>query len=310
MSNALLLGLLVVVWGASWPIIKIGVMAVPPIWYACLRYVIATACLFAFAAWRRDLVFPSRSDRRLVGVSGTLQMGAYSALTCLALTRLPPGRASVLAFSTPLWVVPLAAWRLQERVSPRALFGVGIGLVGVLVIAAPALDGGGTLLPYAMLMAASAAWAASIVAVRAHRFDASALALAPWQTLVAAALLCFLAFAVEGRPPRIGVGGMASLAYVGPIATAFAYWAVVEAGRRLRATTVAMALLATPSLGVLISALTLGETVTQSLVAGIALVGVGIRLATVAPPGEGEPKRGSRRVSCTESTGTGCRRNA
>lgn len=99
--------------------------------------------------------------------------------------------------------------------------------MGVLVIAAPALHGGGRLLPYAMLMAAAAACAGSIVVVRAHRFDASAPALAPWQTLVAAALLCPLAFAVEGRPPRIGTGEMASLAYVGPIATAFAYWAVV-----------------------------------------------------------------------------------
>ena len=52
-------------------------------------------------------------------------MAAYSALTALALTILPPGRASVLAFSTPIWVVPLAAWRLQERAPRAALFGVG-----------------------------------------------------------------------------------------------------------------------------------------------------------------------------------------
>lgn len=279
----LLLALLVVIWAVSWPVIKIGVTTVSPIWYGCLRYVIATGCLFAFVALRGELVFPSRSDWRLVAVSGVLQMGAYSALTGLALTRLPPGRASVLAFSTPLWVVPLAAWRLHERITRRALFGVGVGLVGVLVIAAPAMQrvGSGQILPYAMLMGAAAAWAISIVFVRGHRFDATPLVLAPWQMLVAAVLLCPLAIAVEGGPPSIAARGMASLAYVGPIATAFAYWAVVEVGRHFRAGTISMALLATPSLGLSISALTLGETVSVSLVAGVILVGAGIRLATL-----------------------------
>ena len=211
-------------------------------------------------------------------------MGSYSALTALALTILPPGRASVLAFSTPLWVVPLAAWWLHERVSWRALLGVGVGIVGMLVIATPALQRGGSgqILSYVMLMGAAAGWAISIVFVRGHRFEATALALAPWQTLVAATLLCALAIVVEGGPPVIGPRGVASLSYVGPIATAFAYWAVVEVGRHFRASTISMALLATPSLGLLISALTLHETVSASLIVGIVLVGAGIRLATAS----------------------------
>ncbi|HEX3236247.1 MAG TPA: hypothetical protein VHR41_18800, partial [Gemmatimonadales bacterium] len=73
-----------------------------------------------------------------------------------------------------------------------------------------------------MLLAAAAAWAVSIVA---------------------ATLLCPLAPVVEGPTPEIGTAGVASLAYVGPVATAFAYWAVVEVGRRVRASTISMALL-------------------------------------------------------------------
>jgi len=37
-----------------------------------------------------------------------------------------------------------------------------------------------------------------------------------------------------------------------------------------------------PALGILISALTLGEAVSVSLIAGVVLIGIGIRLATVA----------------------------
>jgi drug/metabolite transporter (DMT)-like permease len=63
-----LLGVLVLIWGASWPVIKIGVTAVPPIWFACLRYVVGTACLVVIVALRGELTLPSRSDWKLVAV--------------------------------------------------------------------------------------------------------------------------------------------------------------------------------------------------------------------------------------------------
>ena len=269
MTDHWLLIALVLTWAISWPVIKVGVASVPPLWFAALRYAIAAPCLFAVVALRGELAWPPRSDLSLVAMSSLLQMGAYSALTGMALTVLPPGRASVLAFSTPLWVVPLAAWRLRERLTRSGRAGVVLGLAGVLSIAAPSLDGGGHhLSAYAMLIGAAAAWAITIVAVRAHRFAATALALAPWQMLIAAGALLPMALLLEGAPPAIDVRGAASLAYVGPVATAFAYWAVVEAGRRYRASTMSIALLATPSLGIAISTAVLGEAVGMSLIAG------------------------------------------
>jgi drug/metabolite transporter (DMT)-like permease len=279
-----LLALLVLVWAVSWPVIKVGVGVVPPIWFGCLRYAIATVMLAAIAAVQGRLHPPSRADRRLIIVSGALQMAAYSALTGLALTKLPAGRASVLGFSTPLWVVPLAVWRGQERPSRTALLGVGMGLGGILVIALPTmLRGGAQAAPYLMLAAAALAWAISIVFVREHRFDADPLALAPWQTLVASALLFVVAIASEGSPPAVvGARALATLAYVGPVATAFAYWAMVELGRRIPASTLSVALLATPSLGLTISSLVQRERIDAPLLAGIVLVAAGIRLATRA----------------------------
>src|SRR5215813_9056716 len=228
-----LLVLLILTWATSWPVIKVGVGIVPALWFGCLRYAIAASCLFALLALQRELAFPPRSDWPLIAVSGALQMGVYSALTGMALTILPPGRASVLAFSTPLWVVPLASVWLGEEMRIRALIGVALGLSGIITIAAPAFHRGaeGQLTSYGMLIAAAAAWAVSIVFVRRHRFAATPLALAPWQTLVAFALLCPLAIAFEGPIPRVTARAAVSLAYVAPVGTAFAYWAVVETGR-------------------------------------------------------------------------------
>jgi drug/metabolite transporter (DMT)-like permease len=275
----LLLLSLVVIWAVSWPVIKIGVGQISPIWYGCLRYAIAALILFGLVAVRGELALPPRADLPLVVISGALQMAAYSALTGLALTILPPGRASVLAFSTPVLVAPLAAWRLGERVNSRIAAGVIIGCAGIVTIASPSFAvGGKQATAYAMLMGAAAAWAVTIVTVRGHRFISSALSLAPWQMLIAATLLFPVAISAEGLPARFTLLGAATLAYVAPVATAFAYWAVVEAGRKFAASTMSMALLATPSVGLLISAWALDEPISASLLVGLALTAAGIRL--------------------------------
>ena len=76
---------------------------------------------------------------------------------------------------------------------------------------------------------------------------------------------------------------MIALFYVGPIATAFAYWAAVEVGRVVRATTMSMALLAVPGLGLVLSAIALHESVSLSLELGILLIWAGIWVVTNPP---------------------------
>jgi drug/metabolite transporter (DMT)-like permease len=178
-------------------------------------------------------------------------------------------------------VLPLAAWRLKEPVSGDQKVAVALGILGIAIIAWPSLQAHSAeqMIAYCLVLAAAGFWAISIVHVRGHEFVGTPLALAPWQMLVAAALLLPVAIATEGPLPRLDATGLIALAYVGPIATAFAYWAIVDLGRRLPATTLSMALLATPSLGITISAVALGEIIDLPLVAGASIIAVGIWLA-------------------------------
>lgn len=284
-TGVVLLGVLICVWAVSWPVMKIGVTSVQPLWFAFLRYLIAAPVLAITAASRRRLRIPPREDRRLIVTSAVLQLAGFSALTSIALTIVPPGHASVLAYSTPLWVVPLAAWQLKERVPARSRAGVIVGSFGIFVIAAPSLfapPGGGAVAD-ALLLGAAALWATAIVQVRGHRSYSTPLALAPWQALTAAVLLFPLALLIEGPPRPIGPVGEWTLLYAGLAATAFAYWAMGEVVRRFAATTTAMALLAVPCLGILASALFLGETIDRWLLCGAPMITLGIGLTAIRP---------------------------
>jgi len=45
------------------------------------------------------------------------------------------GRAAILAYTMPLWSVPLSAWLLKERITARRMLGVGLGM-GAMLLAA------------------------------------------------------------------------------------------------------------------------------------------------------------------------------
>ena len=276
-----LLATLIAVWAVAWPVMKLGVAALSPLWFGCLRYMIGATLFFVVLAIRRRIIIPGRRAWRLIVISGALQMAGYSALTGLALALLPPGRASVLAYSTPLWVVPLGAWRLKEIPSKKEILGVVMGLAGVALIASPSFRAGRTdhLPAYIMLVGAAVLWAVSIVYVRGHEFAATPVELAPWQMLVAFSILLPITIFAEGPIPNIVLSAVLSLAYVAPVATAFGYWAMVESGRHFRANTISIALLATPMGGISISALLLGEVIDASLIGGAVLIGSGIVLA-------------------------------
>src|SRR3546814_18889821 len=46
----LLLAAVIILWGANWPVMKIGVEAMPPVWFATARMVLGALSLFALLA--------------------------------------------------------------------------------------------------------------------------------------------------------------------------------------------------------------------------------------------------------------------
>src|SRR3546814_11954242 len=69
----LLLVAVVILWGANWPVMKLGVQSMPPLWFATARMVLGAACLLALLAVIGRLKLPTRRDLPVV-----LTVGARS----------------------------------------------------------------------------------------------------------------------------------------------------------------------------------------------------------------------------------------
>jgi drug/metabolite transporter (DMT)-like permease len=284
----LLFSIVVLGWGITWVVIKVIVAHVPPLWTTAIRSLIATIGLLGLLLARREFIIPKRGDVAVVVVAGLFHMVAFSVLITIGLKYVPVGRSIVLGYTTPLWVAPGAWLFLREPMPRMRLVGIVIGLVGLLVMFnpstfdwsdRPALIGNGVILLSAL------AWSVSILYVRAHRWISSPFQLIFWQALLASCVLLVLAFTFEGRPEIEWTPGLvAAFAYGGLVGTALAFWAMNEVNRRLPATTTALGILATPVVGIVSSALFLGEAIDPPLVVASVLILSGIAIGTIHRP--------------------------
>ncbi|MDX9861693.1 MAG: DMT family transporter, partial [Rhodospirillales bacterium] len=258
---------------------------IPPLWFAAARHVLAAIDLFGLLAALGRLRLPRRGHWGVLLSVGIGQVGANMALIHLGVQYIEAGRSAIFAYTTPLWVAPLAAIFLGERLHHRKLLGVALGLLGVVVLSGPAaltLGSGPTLLGNGLLVLAAMISASVIVHMRSRGRAVQALDLAPWQMLLGAAVLVPTAILAEG-PPAVewSIPLVAVLAYNGMLATAFCLWAFVVVMRDLPATSTAVGSLGVPVVGVLTSAVILGEPLSLAKMAGLTLILGGVLVVSI-----------------------------
>jgi drug/metabolite transporter (DMT)-like permease len=283
---AVLLASVVLAWGTNWPVTKLIVHDVTPLWATALRCMIAAVALAPLLWMQGDFIIPRRGDLPVVFCTSILHLVAFSALIAIGLQSVPAGRAIVLGYTTPLWVAIGAAMLLSEEITRRRALGIGFGLAGLAVIFNPQTLNWGdrdALFGSGLILVAAFCWAGNIVYVRAHRWISTPFQLVFWQVLLAAALLSVIAWFVDG-PPQIAWTGrlVGLLLFSGIICTAFANWAMTMVNRSLPAVTTSLWLLATPLLGIVSATVILGEPMEPSLLLAMTLIIGGIALGTVA----------------------------
>jgi drug/metabolite transporter (DMT)-like permease len=279
--------IVVLAWGLTWPVNKVVLATLPPIWAVSLRAAIATIALFALQAASGRLTLPPRGDLPVLISITLLHMVGFNLLASWGLGLVPTGRTVVLAYTTPLWVTPAAAFLLHEPLTPRRAVGVVVGLAGLVSLFNPLTFDWSerkVVLGNLAIVVAAFLWAASIVHIRAHRWRSTPFVLIPWETLLTTVILIPIALASTPLPhvdwsPRF----VLLLVYLGIPGTAVAYWAVAMASRHLPAVTTSLGLLATPVVSVITATLWLGEPVTLSLVLAIVLVLGGVAIGVTGP---------------------------
>ncbi|MGE3919909.1 MAG: EamA family transporter, partial [Gammaproteobacteria bacterium] len=64
----LLLLSIILIWGLVWPVCKVGLDYITPLWFVALRLIISVACMFPMVALIGKLSWPKRQDFPMIFV--------------------------------------------------------------------------------------------------------------------------------------------------------------------------------------------------------------------------------------------------
>jgi drug/metabolite transporter (DMT)-like permease len=281
----LLLALLVLIWGVNWIAAKKSLEFVSPVWVTAFRLVPMCIIFFVVCLTTKKLRIPVRADLPIIFSIGWLHMVGFSVLVSVGLQYLPAGKSIVLAYTTPLWVLPAAWLFLNEPFTLRRILGLVIGMSGLILILQPsAMDwtDRDVLIGHGFVLLGALLWAISIVYGRAHKWVTPLFSLLPWQMLLGGLTQVILAFALEGTPQVTWSLEMVLLVgFCGLFGNGVAYWLMNIVSRDLPAAAVSMGLLGVPLIGLFCASLFLGEVLGPELLIATVLIIAGIILGTL-----------------------------
>lgn len=276
-------------YGTLWSSAKLSLLHVPPLWYTTGRFAIGGLFIAALLVIQGRFRLPPREDLPVVFSVGALMLGGYSSIFQSALEYVHAGRASILGYTTTVFVTPIAVVFLGERLSGLRLLGLVAAFAGLVVLFNPvefdwsdpeAIKGN------AMLVGTAMIWSAVILHLRVHRQKADTLQLAPWQLLVAFCVALVSAVFIEGAPAfALSAEAAGFYLYGGVISTGIGIWGVTTTFRNLPTSTSTVGLLGVPVVALIISVIFIGEELTVWLSAGLVLIVGGIAAVTLSRSG-------------------------
>lgn len=133
-SIALQYAAMCLIWGLSWIAIKTGVDAVPPLFFAASRFLVAGALLLALARWRGAHLPPDAPWGRIIVAALLINTGCYATLFW-GMQYVPSGFAGVINLSfIPITLFVLGIFYGQEQFTRTRAIALTLGIAGLLVL--------------------------------------------------------------------------------------------------------------------------------------------------------------------------------
>jgi len=195
--DALLALAIVLVWGTNFVVIRLGLNALPPLFYATLRFVFVIVPAILFLPRPKVRL----SNLALYGLCiGVIQFG----LLFIAMKgQISPALASLVIQTQVFFTIGLSIWRTGEKIKAHQIGALALAIAGMGVIAANTGQGI-TIAGVALVLLAAMGWAMGNQASR-EAGQVNMLAYVVWAAPFAVPPLFLLSLAME-RPAAIADG--------------------------------------------------------------------------------------------------------
>jgi drug/metabolite transporter (DMT)-like permease len=286
-----------IVWGTTYLAIRVALETVPVLLLAGFRWLTAGVLLsITLVALGRRLPGP-RSWGALLLLAFLMNV-LGNGLVVWAELYVASGLTAVVIATVPFWSVLIEAVLPRgERFSSRAIAGLVIGFVGIIVLVWPELTMGGSsgrsfVAGVIALQIACAAWALGTSYTKRHKVGEDPFATSALQMVFSGTILIGLATTQgEWSALHFTTRSLIALAYLTIAGSLVAYTAYVYAVKHLPLSTVSLYAYINPVLAVLLGSLILDEPFSLRIVVAAGLVLGGMWVVSRAPASAPHPKR-------------------
>lgn len=256
-----LLAALIVVWGTHWPIMKFSLGEIPVFTFRAVCVVLGAAGLFLIARARGDSLAVPRKQWAPLVLASLLNITGWFTFSALALTLMPASRATIIAYTMPLWAFLLGIPVLKERPPAGQWLGLVLGLAGVAVLVGEDVGViGEAPLGVAAMMGAAMCFGFGAVVQKRVQWQIPHLAMTGWQLAIGGLPIVVAAVIVDfGRLQPVSWLALAALAYTVVLGVIFGVTTWLRLVHLLPVPVASLSVLLVPIVGVISSALLLGE---------------------------------------------------
>lgn len=277
--STLLMILVCAIWGGAFVAIKIGLMDMPPLGSAALRFFITTLVLWVWARTQHvPLLYPWPETRVLAVLA--LLFFYFNLMLYLGTAHTTSGRATVFFYTQPVFLAGLAHYFLSgDRLTLRKVCGLVFALSGLVVLFLAKLSAGQspTMTGDILVLSGALAFAIYNLITKRSAGKIHPVALILWSSLAASLFLGACWWGLEHNAPFVfSARAVASLLYLSLISAAFSFVVFAWLVQHNSATRVTALVFLAPVFGVLFAWLLLHETLTSVQLLGIAGVCGGI----------------------------------
>jgi len=282
----LLLASLSLFWGLNWPGMKIILSEVSVWWFRSLCLIFGGSFLMLISALSGNRCRLHLDEVGPVLLCGSFAILGWMVFSAYGVSLMPAGRASIIAFTMPLWATIFAAWLLGERITVSKIAGLMLGLAGLGVLIGPDL----LILRRApvgalFMLLAALSWGLGTVLLKRIAWRLPTLSNVAWQLLLSAIPVTLIAVLTEPFPDLSALSGRAiiALVYLFLFPMSFCQWAYFKTVGLLPASIAAIGTLMVPVIGVFSSYLILDERVGASDIVALLLVLSALVLVLLVP---------------------------
>jgi drug/metabolite transporter (DMT)-like permease len=273
-----------VVWGSTYLAIRVVIETMPPMLSAGVRFLVATGIVGMILIGRSGLEVLRVQRHRAAAAAfvGVLLLVGGNGGVVLGERTVASGIAALLVAMVPLWVVVLRALT-GDRPRSRTVLGVVVGFVGLTILVVPSSDAATTTVGGMLLIiGASLSWSiGSLLGGRAV-MPANPFVTTFYEMLAGGSVLVLIGLAA-GEAKDVDLGAISgrswlALAYLVVMGSVVAFSAYVWLLHHAPISLVATYAYVNPVIAVLLGALILNEPITAAVVAGGAVIVLGVIL--------------------------------